>query len=421
MADCRCNTRKTPGTRSMWTRCAAALLCACIAAWSTQARGQWREDIYRLPALERTPPHIRAVPVNYQVHRAWPDHAEPYPGYWNEPYFAGPDVHTTMFQAEEDPPPLPPGPPAGDRPPGGLAQDQTLGEEPEDTTVQFLRQQSVLLNRGDWQIDHGFVYSVADNDFPIASITGGNVTGVTEGNTKNRLFLVPIEFRLGVKDKVQAFVNVPLGWSNSELTFTNFDSFESELGIGDVNAGLSILLIEGCRYSPDVVATLACTAPTGNPDFPLLTSLTPNSVLGEGYWAASAQLLFIQTYDPVVIFYGGGYRHRFEEKFPNPVLRIRQNSNPGEAVFYQLGVGFGVNEWVTLSASFAGQYISELAIDGDRIEGTIREPMRMRFAVTMNSVDKLIEPFAEVGMTDDSIDARFGITWTHTRRAKNRW
>ncbi len=131
---------------------------------------------------------------------------------------------------------------------------------------------------------------------------------------------------------------------------------------------------------------------------------------------AAAQLLFIHTYDPVVMFYGFGYRHLFDNDFFNPAISAQQDVNPGEAAFYQFGVGFGVNEWITLSTSFAGQYISELEVDGDRIEGTIREPIRMRFAVTMNTEHKLIEPFAEIGMTDAAVNARFGVVWTHTHR-----
>ena len=244
----------------------------------------------------------------------------------------------------------------------------------------------------------------------------GDVIGVIEGNVKSRLLLTPVEFRYGVTERTQAFINVPLGWSHSEVTFTDFDEFESEIGIGDVSAGLSMLLCEGCQYKPDVIATLAFTAPTGDAEFPLLTNLTPNSVLGQGFWGASAQLLFIHTYDPIVLFWGFGYSHRFENDFYNPALDIVQDVRPGRTAFYQCGVGFGVNEWVTLSTSFAGAYISELYVDDDRVEGTIREPLRLRFAVTINAPDKIIEPFSEIGMTDDTVDARFGITWTHTHR-----
>lgn len=315
-----------------------------------------------------------------------------------------------------------PGPGAGtpeiiEGPPGRLDEGQTIGEEPEDYNVQFLRSQGVLLSHGDWQLDYGLVYAISENDIPIALVDGGGaVVGATEALLKSRLLTVPLEFRYGLRDDLQLSFNVPVGWSNSEVSFDGFDDFDSEAGIGDMTAAFSYVVCDGARFKPDVVLTMSLTAPTGNADFPLLTSLTPNSVLAEGFWGASAQLLFIHTYDPVVVFYGGGYRHRFEEDFFNPTLPGQQDVNPGEAVFYQLGVGFGVNEWITLSTSFAGQYISELEVDGDRIEGTILEPVRMRFAVTMNTEHKLIEPFAEIGMTDAAVNARFGVVWTHTHR-----
>ena len=382
----------------------------------------------REPALRRLP-NAAVQPAAAQsgddydpsrlFHNAWNAPGVAYYANWSD---YSPDgernAYPVNFQNphdEEVPPP--PGTEVAPAPSGGLAEDQTIGEEPVDNSVQFLRRQSVLLNHGDWQVDYGVSYTLSENDIPVAVLDGlGDVVGVVEGTAKSRLFLTPLEFRYGVTERCQAFVNVPMGWSHSELAFTDFDDFESEIGIGDVSAGLSMMLCEGCQYKPDVIATIGFTAPTGNADYPLLTSLIPNSQLGEGYWAATAQLLFIQTYDPIVLFWSFGYNHRFDADFTNPVSLIDETFQPGRMAFYQCGVGFGVNEWVTLSTSFAGAYISELYIDGDRVEGTIREPLRLRFAVTINKPDKVVEPFAEIGMTDDTVDARFGITWTHTHR-----
>jgi hypothetical protein len=393
---------------------------------------------------------LAAAPIHYAVRRlpAIVDDARhpaaqgfpaprlaPRPGYWNE---AGVDWYANWrtdagdalvlsydarYEAEADPAPVPPGY-EDDRPLGpprgtdsGLAEGQTLGEAPEDDTVQFLRQQSVLLRPGDIQFDYGFNYSVTDNDFPIASVDPNNVvTGVSEANIKSRLLIVPFEFRYGCTEKTQVFISVPVGWTHSELAFTNFDRIEHELGISDVSFGASVLICEGERYKPDVIGTVSVTAPTGNATYPLLTSLIPNSSLGQGFWGASANLLFVHTYDPVVIYWGFGYGHRVEDEFSNPATGLQDLVNPGEQVFYQMGVGFGVNEWITLSTNFAGQYIGEMKIEDDPIEGTILEPMRLRFAVTINCEEKIVEPFAEIGMTEDSVNARAGITWTCTRR-----
>lgn len=415
-----CKTRKSPTSR-LAVRWPLAMVIVCaLASYSFAQHSVMR----RLPTTGGPGAGLSEFPnadPRSRIHDTWNQPGLSWYASWNRfPDSGDSMVHAyeAMFQnphTEEVPPP--PGTVAEQPSGGALAQDETIGEEPEDYNVQFLRRQSVLLGHGDWQMDYGVSYGLSENDFPVAVLDNlGDVTGTIEGTNKNRLLLTPVEFRYGVTERAQAFVNIPMGWSNSELTFTGFDEFESEIGIGDVSGGLSILLCDGCQYKPDVIATLGFTAPTGNPEFPLLTTLTPNSTLGEGYWAASAQLLFIHTYDPVVLFWGFGYRHRFDEDFANTNLGIQQDVRPGRTAFYQCGVGFGVNEWITLSTSFAGAYISEMYIDGDRVEGTILEPLRLRVAVTINSPAKIIEPFAEFGMTDDAVDARFGITWTHTHR-----
>lgn len=420
--------RRPRGPTRLFGVAMAAVVALAVASpvWAAPAEYAVR----RLPALtdDYRHPAAQGLPV-----------APPRPtryGYWNEqgvtwyanwrsetvPSEGLVQSYDAMFDAQQDPPPAPPenenvvpGPPAGVG--SGLQEGQTLGEAPEDDTVQFLRQQSVLLGPGDFQFDYGFSYATTNNDFPLASVNGGGaVSGVTEVNVNNRLLIVPFEFRYGYSEKVQLFLSTPVGWSNSEVAFDSFDNSTNDLGIADCSFGSSVLICNGERYQPDIIGTLSVTAPTGNADYPLLTSLIPNSTLGQGFWGASANLLFVHTYDPVVLYWGFGYGHRFDADFRNPINGLRDVVNPGEQAFYQLGFGFGVNEWITLSTNFAGQYITEMEIDGDRIEGTNLEPMRLRFAITVNCEEKIVEPFAEIGMTDDSVNARVGIVWTCTRR-----
>ena len=136
--------------------------------------------------------------------------------------------------------------------------------------------------------------------------------------------------------------------------------------------------------------------------------LSPESRLGEGFWAASGNFLLVHTYDPVIVYYGLGVRFRFEEEFPG-----NQVVNPGGQYIYQLGVGFAVNDRVTLSTSFLGADIPEFRINGQRLQGSIQEPMRLRFAATIARPRNIVEPFAEIGMTDDASSATVGIIWTY--------
>jgi hypothetical protein len=78
-----------------------------------------------------------------------------------------------------------------------------------------------------------------------------------------------------------------------------------------------------------------------------------------------------------------------------------------------LGVGFALNPKVTLSTRFNVSYFTTTQIDYQDFEGTFSEPMSLRFAATVANCGRIIEPFAEIGVTDDAPDGRFGITWTY--------
>lgn len=288
-----------------------------------------------------------------------------------------------------------------------------LGEAPEDYSRQFLRQDSVLLKPGEWQFDVGVSYSLFRHDFTrgIVDQPGGPVVDLRDSRLRSRLLLVPLEVRYGVCDGVQAFVNVPFGWSNIEDSFFGYDDFGNEGGLGDITAGLSVVLHRsgGISCDPDVIATLACTAPTGDVS-PLQGILEPpNTLLGQGFWFGSWNVLFIHTIDPIVVFYGFGGRHAVSREFQG--FEVRH----GDQYMYRGGLGFAVNERVTLSASVIGSYITDPYLDGSRIQGLAMEPIAMRFGATIANYchRRFWDPFVEIGMTPDAPDARVGMTFTY--------
>lgn len=300
-----------------------------------------------------------------------------------------------------------------------LESAEEIGERPQDNSRQFLRSNTVLLRPGQLQVDYGLIYTLAENEFPVPVLdAGGAVAGAVRGRVRSRLLTVPLQARYGLNERAQMFLEVPLGWGGAELSFSGFDDFSNKVGIGDVRLGTSVLLKRACSADDtDLVGTFAMTFPTGNASLPLL-GLSPNSQLGEGFFALSLSLLWIKTIDPLVLFYGGGYRHRFDDSFLNVQV------DPGEQFTYQFGVGFAVNERITLSTAFLGAYVSEFQVDGDRIEGSILEPARLRFSATISQTSRfqhwrgetclptILEPFAEIGMTNDAPSVRVGVVWT---------
>ncbi len=292
-----------------------------------------------------------------------------------------------------------------------LVGAKSIGTAPEDNTLEFLRAQTVLLAPGKSQFDIGLEYTLTENNFPILITDGmGTVVGVDDVEFKGRELTVPMELRFGLLNRVQAFVQVPVGWANVQAAIKDYDEFQNDGGIGDVGFGLTAQLRDAYKDRPYLIGTIAGLAPSGGDPFGVIGAISPNAPsLGNGFWAISGNLLWVQTrYDPVVVYYGFGARYQFAHEY------IGIDFEPGTEYNYTLGAGFAVNERVTLSTQFFGAYIEELKANGDRVEGTIQEPMTIRLAATLaKPCNRIVEPFVAFGLTDDSISSNFGITWTY--------
>jgi hypothetical protein len=312
-------------------------------------------------------------------------------------------------------PPSPAGAPAPLSPAAAPASStQKLGEEPKSYNLEFLRQQSVLLKPCEWQIDVGISYLYDTRPYPTLTPV---IHELLDENIRRRLLTMPLEIRYGLFENVQLFANAPVGWSNTEVSYAGSQEYSDEYyndgGIGDTNAGASILIHKSCgtSFSPDVVATFGITAPTGPGNALSGLFSVPQSTLGQGYWAGNWNILFIHQYDPIILFYGFGGRHFLTRQID--VLGVGVDAKPGDQYLYQMGVGFALNERITLSTTFMGYYITEAYLADHRVPGTIMEPMYVRCAATIMRPNKhIVEPFVEFGITDDAPDARVGMTWT---------
>ncbi len=286
-----------------------------------------------------------------------------------------------------------------------IAGAERLGEEPVDNRLQFLRDETVLLEPGQWQWDVGLIYVNQQNNLPIVFVDGaGNVTDVQEGQIRTRQLFIPFGARYGLNRRTQLFFELPIGWANSELSTFGSDEFDHDGPIGDITLGFTHLLASNdCR---DVVFTLAATAPTGGDPYDDDLAF-PAASLGQGFWALSGDLTCIRTYDPVVVFTSIGSRFYFERNHLGNDIQL------GNEYRWSMGFGLAVSPKVTLSTRFAAAYIEETEIDDERIPGTIQEPMSIRFAATIAQCNRWFEPFVEFGTNDDSNATVFGVIYTY--------
>lgn len=284
--------------------------------------------------------------------------------------------------------------PAGETAPGV----EQYGEAPVDRTPQFLRQVTPLLSRGDWQFDYGLVYAFQEFDFP--DLAGANLVRT---DTRRRAWFTPLAVRYGFSDDVQLFMNLPIGWSQTEVANPLADQTRSRAGIGDLSFGATLLLQRNASTGRSTIATVRASAPTGDALNPLVLDSTG---LGNGAWRLGGDLLWVQPLDPVILFYGLGYTHTFDDHFGDVRVRL------GYEATYTFGLGFAANERVTLSTALLGSYVGETKANGEQLANTDLEPIRIRLASTIAHRCRLVEPFVNFGITETAPSVELGVIWT---------
>ncbi len=303
----------------------------------------------------------------------------------------------TGIQAAESPDAVGPSTP-------GPNADKKMGKAPVDYTRQFLRTQSVLIKQGQWQFDTGAAYGTLETT--AATVYNGNL--VNE-NLHRRLGYVPVQLRYGLTDRVQLFANVPVGYvCNQTSVLGTFSNYSGRGGTGDTNIGATYWLRKsnGCPFDPDIITTAGVTFPTAPASF-LTADSTPQTSLGQGFWAAIWNVLVIQSFDPVTVFYGVGGRQLFGRDLDGTQVQ------PGQQFTYQLGAGFAVNERITLSTSYFGYFITDTYLNHQRLEGSFLEPQYIRMALTVAGTNRIVEPFILFGLTQDSARTIIGINLTY--------
>lgn len=282
---------------------------------------------------------------------------------------------------------------------------QPLGQEPEeaDSRLLFLRQSSVLLRPGQFDVEIGLSYRRDEKQSFIAELNEDNT--FVANDELRREFESRVSVRLGLMDRVEAFASLPLLYaSEEEVRQGGTKSDNDEFGIGDTVFGLKAMLLREKEGRPEVILNLTGLAPTGDDPY----SGGENVVaLGDGHWGVGAGLTLIKSYDPVILFAGLDYLYRFSRNAFN--TRIE----PGHQIGYNFGMGFAVNEAVTLSAQLQGNFRSKTEVGGVELEDSELEPISIRFGLTYSlAAGRYLDSFVSFGVSDDAASSVFGASVT---------
>lgn len=278
-----------------------------------------------------------------------------------------------------------------------------IGERPpEEINRLLVRDTSLLLGKGNYQIELSTLY--LRQELPGITVLPTGAPALQR--LRSRILFAPFSMRYGLTEKTEVFAVVPFGISQVEVDDVLRQLMDETAGIGDVSFGFVRELGDKWEKLPDATFSFTATAPTGPNQF---NTLSGNSAtLGNGIWRLGVTLNFVESYDPIVAYWGLGYQYQFLDVVQG--LEIQR----GQIYNYYFGLGFAVSDDVSLSAQLSGSYQETTRVNGNTILNSDTEPISLRFGyVRRLSLKSRIQPFVDFGLTRDAADTSFGIRFIH--------
>jgi hypothetical protein len=212
--------------------------------------------------------------------------------------------------------------------------------------------------------------------------------------------------RAGLLDRLEGNIDLPLVWRENETVprpVLRPEAKDDTAGIGDIGFGLKYALLPEVGAWPNIIGLVNVVAPSGEEPNPLDAI---EASTGTGRWRTFFGVSAIRSFDPAIVFGGIGYEVNFDATLNNVEI------GGGNRFTYNFGAGFAVNNQLTLSGVFLGEFREELEFNGQRLAGTEIEPMTMRANVTYRAASgQFIEPSVEWGLNEDAVDTRLRISY----------
>jgi Putative MetA-pathway of phenol degradation len=257
-------------------------------------------------------------------------------------------------------------------------------EEARRAMELFLRREKLLFRQGEFSLEFDAFYSTDSREDFMRLNNSRELAEVT-----TRLVGWSAIARYGLIDKLELDLAIPFGYAEQQVDFGFATARTDDFGLGDIAGRLRYQLWEERGARPDVIL-----------DLDVKSRSAGDSLLGSGHWSVGGSIALVKTLDPVVFFGRLGYIGTLE----------RDGRDPGDAVIYELGMGFSLNDRVSFSMRVDGAVVGRLETDGDEIPGSSLDIMNLQFLVTTRlSRNWFIEPTVSIGLTEDAPDVVAGL------------
>jgi small nuclear ribonucleoprotein (snRNP)-like protein len=272
--------------------------------------------------------------------------------------------------------------------------ESTFGEKEAEPPLNFLKDSTVLLKDGNTDIDLSFRYKRQRNSYAMFG-----APTLENANTTARMLEAALSIRRGFGNGLEGWIRLPYSYTEVEnVSGNDYVMNDNKLKMSDIQFGVQYLLAPEKQGVPSISLSFKASAPTGSRNY----YAAPNDWLnfssnGSGHWMLSPGIDFVKTIDPVVFFGGISYEHFMSSTIDGHIYE------PGKGVSTYAGVGFALNDRVSLSTRLRLAYYDNMSYDHVKMQGSSYEPMDLGFSATYRTKDNLIVmPTVIFGLNSDA-------------------
>lgn len=289
----------------------------------------------------------------------------------------------------------------------------------------------VLTPRGTLVVEPQIEYTYDTSNrffFNGIEIVDALLIGIIEVDKAQRETLTAsLGLRYGITSRLEADVRVPFIARRDRLTRQEVGSSTDQTntlklnGLGDVDFGLHYQLNRGNEGWPFFVANIRAQSDTG--DGPYDVDPEDEAPTGSGFWGVEPSLTVIYPSDPAVLFANVGYVHNFassvDQTFSSGSGAVRvERVDPGDSIRASFGVGFALNERLSLSFGYEHNWIAgteqeqrDLSTGEETtMESDDFQVGSLLFGASLGLAENVgLNVNVAVGVTDEAPDARITV------------
>jgi len=283
---------------------------------------------------------------------------------------------------------------------------QVVGQAPPTDTrppevAPISNQPGVLTPRHSFVLEpsYQFGYSAANQvDLVGYTIIPAILIGLIDIRTvRTTSHTVTLTGRYGLTNRLELEMRVPYVWEGSNIvsrevftgTATNNVLSSSGAGIGDIEATARYQFNDGGADKPYYIGWLRFKSRTGRDPFEVRTDCQTRCVenvtgtglplelpTGSGFYSLQPGLTWLLPSDPVVIFGNLSYMYNFERHNVSENLVVGKqfigNVKVGNVADASIGVGFAMNDKVSLSLGYDQSFIGVTREAGSKVPGSTK-------------------------------------------------